>query len=112
MYRSFDKKSIEISWKKYSTRSRQELSCRSLDLILVKLESSNKPSTTLTLGSRWTSIYKSTSGLANDPGPYTCGITQWFSNNSIWYTSYRMLVLSKRTIGNFVQYSELELFGY
>jgi hypothetical protein len=82
------------------------------DPMLVTFEGSNQTSTTLTLGSSWTLIYNGTSGLANDPGRFTCGITQWLSNNSIWYTSYRMLVVSKRSTGNFVQYSELELFSY
>jgi len=82
------------------------------DPIIVAIEGSNQPFTALTLGSSWSLIYNGSSGLDIDPNRYTCGVTQWLSNNSIWYTSYRILVYSKRGVGNFVQYSELELLSY
>jgi hypothetical protein len=82
------------------------------DPIYLTIEGSNQPLSTLTLGSSWIIIYNGSSGLDVDPGRSTCGVAQWLSNNSIWYASYRILVTSKRAVGNFVQYSELELFGY
>ena len=82
------------------------------DPMIITLEGSNRPSNKLTAGSSWTLIYNGTSGLDTAPNRSTCGDIQWLPNNSVWYTSYRILVSKKRNSGNYVHYSELELFGY
>ena len=87
-------------------------SCLNCDPITVTIEGSNRPSSALTYGSSWTSIYNGSSGLDVDPGASHFGVIQWLEDSSLWYSSYRLLVISKRDIGKFVHYSELELFGY
>lgn len=82
------------------------------DPVSITLEGSNKPLSALVLGSSWTLIYNGSSGLATDPGRSGYGQMQWISNNTVWYASYRLLITLKRTVGNFVQYAEFELYGY
>jgi hypothetical protein len=82
------------------------------DPITVTVENSNKSISALKLGSSWTLIYNDSSGLNDNPGGGTFDETQWLLNNSIWYSSYRFLIASKRGGGNYVHYSELELLGY
>ena len=81
------------------------------DPLLITVEGSNLPNASLIYGSSWTQIYAGSSGLDADPGRYTSGNLQWIPSNGIWYCSYRILITTKRDIGNFVHYSELELFG-
>ncbi|CAF3855670.1 unnamed protein product [Adineta steineri] len=78
------------------------------DPITITIEGTN--STLLTVGNSWILIYSGSSGLDNDPGRYELGLQQTF-NNTIAYTSYRLLVTTKRAIGVAVQYSEAFLFG-
>jgi hypothetical protein len=82
------------------------------DPIDMTIEGSNQNVSALLLGSSWRLIYNGTSGLDVTPARRTLGPTIWLSDNVIWYTSYRILILSKRNVGNTVQYSELELLGY
>lgn len=81
------------------------------DPLTITIEGSNETSSTLILGNRWFLIFNGSSGLDVDPGRSTNGAVQCFTNNSAWYTSYRVLVTSKRGISNSVQYSEVRLFG-
>ena len=83
-----------------------------LDPISVTIEGSNNTAYALPSGSSWTLIYSGTSGLDQDPGRSSAGEMQWLSSNSFSYSSYRLLVLGKRGVGNVVQYAEIELFGY
>jgi hypothetical protein len=76
------------------------------------LEGSNQTGSALMFGSSWSLIYNGSCGLNIDPGRMTFGQTQTFSYNSISYSSYRILITSKRAIEYAVQYAELELFGY
>jgi hypothetical protein len=80
------------------------------DPLTVTLEGSNQTGIELTLGTSWTLIYRGASGLLLDLCRKDCGEIQYFPN-SIWYTSYRFLIDSKRMTENSVQYSELQLFG-
>ncbi|UJR19378.1 hypothetical protein I4U23_022508 [Adineta vaga] len=78
------------------------------DPIIIAIEGTN--STLLTIGNSWTLIYYGSSGLNNNPGRYQLGVQQIF-NNTIAFTSYRLLTITKRGIGIAVQYSEAILFG-
>ena len=80
------------------------------DPINITIEGTN--STSLTIGSGWTSIYSGSSGLDHDPGRNQSGIEQSINNNTIPYISYRLLVTSKRGNQTSVQYSEAILLGY
>lgn len=82
------------------------------DPITITIEGSNELTRVLTLGSSWNLLYNGSSGLDIDPGGGEFGVTQELLNNSIFYSSYRILVTSKRDYGNYVHYSELELLGY
>ena len=82
------------------------------DPMNITIEGSNQPTSALLLGSSWNLIYSGSSGLDTDPGRLSFGQMQWLSNNTVWYSSYRLLIQTKRGGGNFVQYSEFELFGY
>jgi hypothetical protein len=82
------------------------------DPMNITIEGSYQPQPALILGSSWTLIYSGSSGLDIDPGRLSFGQMQWLLNNTVWYSSYRLLIQSKRGVGNFAQYSEFELFGY
>ncbi|CAF0971630.1 unnamed protein product [Adineta ricciae] len=82
------------------------------DPLVVTIEGSNHSFLELTLGSSWTLIYNGSSGLDIDPGRTSWGVTMFIQNNTIWYSSYRFLIVSKRSTGQFVQYSELDLLTY
>ncbi|CAF0796500.1 unnamed protein product [Adineta steineri] len=75
------------------------------------IEGSDESGSALTLGSIWTLIYSGITGLAIDPGRYTCAMVQLI-DNPIQYKSYRFLITGKRSSSNSVQYSEVHLFGY
>ena len=80
------------------------------DPLGVTIEGSNTTSA-LMRGTSWSLIYSGSTGLGKDPGRGTDGPIQCISNNVIWYTSYRVLVTSKRGASNSVQYSEVRLLG-
>ena len=78
------------------------------DPLTMTLEGSNQTGSALFSGSSWISIYSGLTGLAMDPGRSTFGVKQVFSN-SIAYTSYRVLMTSKRGSSNSIQYAEIQL---
>ncbi len=82
------------------------------DPITITFEGSNQATSLLHLGSSWTLLYSGPSGLATDPGRLACGISQLFAGNSVWYSSYRFLVTSKRGSDSSTWYSEVQLIGY
>lgn len=82
------------------------------DPITITLEGSNQPTSALTLGSSWTLIYSGSSGLGTDPGRSACGAPQLFLSNTVWYTSYRLLVTSKRGADSSASYAEVVFIGY
>jgi len=77
---------------------------------MITIEGSNQLSSLLNYGSSWSLIYNGTSGLDIDPDRYSFGKVIWITNNTIRYSSYRLLVQHKLGEGNFVQYSEFQLF--
>jgi hypothetical protein len=86
--------------------------CSLCDPYIITVEGSNKPQPVLPSGSSWTLIYNGSSGLQTDPGRYSFGQMIWLSNNIVYYSSYRILIVLKRGLASFVQYSEVELFGF
>lgn len=82
------------------------------DPMTITFEGSNQPNSLLNLGSSWTLIYSGPSGLATDPGRLACGTPQLFPSNTVWYSSYRFLVTSKRGSDSSTWYSEIQLIGY
>lgn len=78
------------------------------DPLTMTLEGSNQTGPVLFVGSSWTLIYNGSTGLATNPGRANYGILQTFSN-LIAYTSYRILMTSKRGSSNSIQYSEIRL---
>jgi hypothetical protein len=82
------------------------------DPMYITIEGSNQDNSSLLLGSSWSMIYNGTSGLGAVPARRAYGVTIWLPKSVIWYTSYRILILSKRSVGETVEYSELELLGY
>jgi hypothetical protein len=82
------------------------------DPLTITVEGSNQSSLLLTLGSSWTPIYNDSTGLQSILSRETCGTIQSVANNSIWYSSYRILVTSKRGVEIATQYSEVKLMGY
>jgi hypothetical protein len=82
------------------------------DPLTITVEGSNQSSSLLTLGSSWTLIYNGLTGLQSISSRSTCGTIQSVSNNSIRYSSYRILVTTKRGSEIATQYSELKLMGY
>ena len=78
------------------------------DPLTMTLEGSSLNGSALFLASSWTLIYNGSTGLAPDPGRGTYGVLQTFSN-SIAYVSYRILMTSKRSSSNSIQYSEIRL---
>lgn len=84
----------------------------SRDPLSITVEGSNATSSELMLGTSWSLIYTVLTGLDDDPGRQIDGLFQCLPINTIWYTSYRILVTSKRDTSSCVQYSEVKLFGY
>jgi hypothetical protein len=82
------------------------------DPLTITLEGTNQPVSALTISSSWTLIYSGASGLASDPGRQACGTPLLFPSNSVWYSSYRFLVTSKRGADSSTWYSEVQLIGY
>jgi hypothetical protein len=82
------------------------------DPLTITLEGSNQNGTLLTLGSSWTLIYNGSTGLDIDPGRSMLGQTQMIPNNIAWYSSYRLLVITKRGDDTSVEYSEVQFLGY
>lgn len=84
----------------------------SRDPLSITIEGSNATSSALMLGTSWSLIYHSSTGLDMDPGRTMDGTFQCIFVNKNWYTSYRVLVASKRGESNSVQYAEVVLFGH
>jgi hypothetical protein len=82
------------------------------DPFTITVEGSNQSASFLTLGSSWMLIYNGSTGLQPITNRYTCGAIQSVLNNSILYSSYRILVTSKRGVEVATQYSEVKLMGY
>jgi len=78
------------------------------DPMTITVEGSNAADALMT-GSSWTKLYEGVSGLADTTNRLTYGDIVGFSNSTN-YTSYRVLVTSKRGVENSVQYSEVKLF--
>jgi hypothetical protein len=78
------------------------------DPLTITIEGSNQSISALMLGSSWTLIYNTSTGLNPDPGRNNSGIIQNMTNN----TSYRILVISKRNISDAVHFGEIELLEY
>lgn len=84
------------------------------DPITVTLEGSNATSTAaLNSGSSWILIYNGSTGISPsiDPGRLTYVPQQNFFN-TLAFSSYRLLITSKRGTDNSVQYSEAHIIGY
>ena len=81
------------------------------DPIQITIEATNQDPLMLSLGASWTLIYNGTSGMEIAPPRSSPGQIRWLPNNLNVYSSYRVLIQSKRGTGNFVQFSELELLG-
>ena len=61
------------------------------DPFTITIEGSNQAPSLLTLGSSWTLIYNGSTGLQPFTNRYTCGAILSVPNNSVWYSSYRIL---------------------
>ncbi|CAF0948072.1 unnamed protein product [Adineta steineri] len=83
------------------------------DPLTVTLEGSNNASAQLPLGASWKLIYAGSTGInaSADPGRMTYVAMQNF-NNTVAYTSYRLLATSKRASSYGVQYSEVSIYGF
>ena len=81
------------------------------DPLTITVEGSNATGSDLLTGTNWTALYSGVSGLAalGDGGRQQYGVIEGFSNTTA-YTSYRVLVVSKRGELDSTQYSEVELF--
>lgn len=79
------------------------------DPLVVTLEGSNGGD--LTQGESWTLIYNGSTGLEIDPGRESFGPFQSILNFKS-FSSYRFLTVSKRSIDDSVQYSEVEFYGH
>lgn len=73
------------------------------------IEGTNRTSA-LTKGSSWTLIYDGITGLNSSTPRLSKGAMIRLHSNAIWYSSYRLLITSKRGDSNSVQYSEVEFF--
>ena len=82
------------------------------DPLTITIEGSNARPSSLFLGSSWTLIYSGSSGLLVDPGRSQFGQQINMTGNTVWYSSYRILVITKRGVSNAVQFGEIELYGY
>ena len=82
------------------------------DPLSITIEGSNATWSALMRGASWSLIGTLSTGLDADPGRKADGLRQCLHKNTMWYTSYRILVTSVRGSPNSVQYSEVKLFGY
>jgi len=83
----------------------------SRDPLMITIEGSNYNESELTFGKSWTLIYNGATGFTNDPQRSTFGMPQPASMPLRPFTSYRLLVTSKRSESNAVSYSELQMVG-
>jgi hypothetical protein len=81
------------------------------DPLGVTIEGSNATDSALSSGTSWSLIFSGSTGLEKNIGRGADGLIQCIPNNVVWYTSYRVLVTSKRGSSNSVQYSEVRLLG-
>jgi hypothetical protein len=83
------------------------------DPMQVTIQGTNGPPDPLVgfLNTTWTTIYSGVTGLATDPGRsvYAPGVN--FTQDTVGYVIYRVLVTQIRGAGNSVQFSEIELIG-
>ena len=82
------------------------------DPLTITIEGSNERPSSLFFGSSWTLIYSGSSGLLVDPGRSQFGQQINMIGNTVWYSSYRILVTTKRGVGSATQFGEIELYGY
>lgn len=64
----------------------------------------------LALGSSWAMVYSGVSGLIANPSLIRLGTLQMLANPVVPYTSFRLLVASKRGSQSSAAYSEMCLF--
>ena len=81
------------------------------DPLTITIEGSNEAFSALMFGRSWSLIYSGPTGLDKDPGRSMKGAVQCI-NNTVWYTSYRILVISKRDVSDSVRYGEVTLIGH
>lgn len=82
------------------------------DPLTITIEGSNQNSSNLLLGSSWTMIYNGSTGLENVTDRTKYGTVVWMLDNVLWFTSYRLLVTSKRGPSDSVDYADVHFFGY
>ena len=82
------------------------------DPLTITIEGSNATSSALLLGTSWSLIDSVSTGLEVSPGRKTDAMFRCLPSNTIWYTSYRILITSVQDAADCVQYSEVKLFGY
>lgn len=81
------------------------------DSMKLTIEGSNQSGSSLMLGSAWNLIYNGSSGLESIFDRSTHGLTQRLPQSTVAYSSYRILIKSKRSNSTSTQYAELELLG-
>ena len=82
------------------------------DALTITIEGSNERSSSLFLGSSWTLIYNGPTGLLINPGRNQSGQVINMTGNTVWYSSYRILTITKRGNSDSAQFGEIELYGY
>jgi hypothetical protein len=82
------------------------------DPLMITIEGSNYNESELTFGKSWTLIYNGTTGLTSYFARAYFGDLQSVSGLSMPFTSYRLLVTSKRGQSNCVSYSEFRMMGF
>jgi hypothetical protein len=82
------------------------------DPMTITIEGSNLSGVNLTLGSSWSLIYNGSSGLGVSIGPGAIGTARVLRNTSQSFSSYRLLVTSRRSSSRAVAYSEFTMIGY
>lgn len=76
------------------------------DPLTITIEGSNQNSSFLTLGTSWTLIYNGSAGLTSNPGRTTKGEVCVLQNLPTSFSSYRLLVTSKRGNETSTSYAE------
>ena len=82
------------------------------DPLNITIEGSNQPASDLLRGSSWRLIYNGSTGLSNVSSRAVFGNMRYLSNNSNWFSSYRVLVTATPSFNNAVEYGGVELYGY
>ncbi|UJR18289.1 hypothetical protein I4U23_005192 [Adineta vaga] len=84
----------------------------SRDPLVITIEGSNQSESSLILGSSWTLTYNGTSGLDNYPGKSAFGTKQMIENNTLEFSSYRILVVKNRGSPTCSEIGEIELLSH